>query len=1028
MPQANEAVWLPVLPSFRDFGPALITGAGSEADAAGSQIGQRFGKAMATGVVAAGAGVTAAGVFLYKVGEVFDDVADTIRVGTGASGAALDGLVESAKRVGQTVPAEFEQVGSTVADINTRMGLSGDTLETVAAQYLEAGRILGEDVDINKTSAAFNAFGIEGEAVVGAMDHLFQVSQATGVGMNDLATVVGVNAPAMKALGFSFQETAVMAGSLDKAGLNSNKMMAAMSKGMVTLAKDGEAPQQAFQRVVGEIQGFIASGDQAAALELASKVFGTKGAPQFIEALQSGALNLDDLTRAAGQSADSILGVGAETMDFAEAWQLFKNNVLVWLEPLGATVFGALGTWMGLAVAAVAAFTDAWGRADGTITQGGLLGFMEALAARALEVYGWFQNSLVPALAAFGGWVQQNAAALGFFAAVLGAAGAALGLYVGTIQLVTAAKTAWAAITTALQAKQVALNAAMAANPIGVVLVALTALVAGLVFAYTHFESFRQIVDGAWAGIVAAAQSAWNGFLLPIFTAISTWITGVLAPMFTSLWTQYVAPAWVGIVAAVQSAWAVIGPALASLGSSLSSLGALILSALVPAFTFLAPIVGRVAQVLGVVLGGAITVAVGFITMLVSAFVDHLAGAIRGAITFIQGLISFVSAVFRGDWASAWNAAKDMAVGAFQFLWHAINVVLTVNVLGAVRSGLAAMLGLFRGGMSSITGVFAATWNGIVALVRGAWNGILGVARGGASGLSSLVNGLVNGILGFFRNLAAGMGSIISNAWSVARSTFGGATAALRTMVSQMVSGVLGFFRNMGTGIATHARAAMDTAKRLVSGGMTSLRTSVSEGISKVLTFFRDMPGKILSALGNLGSKLTESGRALLGGFMDGIGDGFNRAKDVVAGGMESLRRLFPFSPAKEGPFSGRGYTTYSGRALSRDFADAIAGEADYLADRADRFMAAADFSATPMVSPSTLAAASSSLGWGSVATAAPVDPGAVAALTGLPDTVTLVLDDGTKLRTHIEGITTAQAASWVAGLQQPLRQTVGSR
>ena len=132
---------------MRDFGPALIKGAGGEADKAGSQIGKRFGKAITVGIAAAGAGAMAAGAFLYKVGEVFDDVADTIRVGTGASGEALDGMVESAKRVGQRVPAEFEQVGSTVADINTRMGLTGGTLETVAAQYLEAGRILGEDVD-----------------------------------------------------------------------------------------------------------------------------------------------------------------------------------------------------------------------------------------------------------------------------------------------------------------------------------------------------------------------------------------------------------------------------------------------------------------------------------------------------------------------------------------------------------------------------------------------------------------------------------------------------------------------------------------------------------------------------------------------------------------------------------------------------------------------------------------------------------------------------------------------------------------
>ena len=44
--------------------------------------------------------------------------------------------------------------------------------------------------------------------------------------------------------------------------------------------------------------------------------------------------------------------------------------------------------------------------------------------------------------------------------------------------------------------------------------------------------------------------------------------------------------------------------------------------------------------------------------------------------------------------------------------------------------------------------------------------------------------------------------------------------------------------------------------------------------------------------------------------------------------GLSNIRKLFPFSPAKEGPFSGTGYTTYSGRALMRDFGGAIAAEA----------------------------------------------------------------------------------------------------
>ncbi len=289
-----------------------------------------------------GAGLAAAK-GLYEVGATFDDVIDTIRTGTGATGDALDGLFESAKRIGNTVPAEFDKIGPVVADLNKRLGLSGTTLETVASQYLEAGRILGQDVDINATSAAFNAFKISGDDVVGAMDDLFRVSQATGVGMNDLAKVAQDNAPAMQNLGFSYKDTIGLVGQLDKAGLESSTTLAAMGKGLVNLAKDGEEPQAAFRRVTGEISKLIDKGDVAGAIDLASGVFGTKAANQFVGAVQSGTLALDDLVGGIGMTEDTILGVGEDTADFAETWQLVKNNAMTALEPLGSAVFSTLG-------------------------------------------------------------------------------------------------------------------------------------------------------------------------------------------------------------------------------------------------------------------------------------------------------------------------------------------------------------------------------------------------------------------------------------------------------------------------------------------------------------------------------------------------------------------------------------------------------------------------------------------------------------------------------------------------------------
>lgn len=404
---------------MKGFGPALIKGAAADSEKAGSEVGKRFGKALVVGTAAVGAAGLAAGAAFYKVGEVFDDVADTIRVGTGATGKDLDALVDSAKRVGATVPAEFEAIGPVVADVNTRMGLTGETLEKVASQYLHAGNILGEAVDVGKTSAAFNAFNIEGEKVSGALDHLFQVSQATGIGMNELADGVARNAPAVQALGFSFEESAAMIGSFDKAGLNSGAIMASMSKGLVTLAKDGEEPKKAFKRVVGEIEGFIKKGDEAGALNLASKVFGTKGATQFMGALKSGTLNLGEMEKAAGQTGDTIIGAGEDTMDFAEQWMLFKNKILVWLEPMASKVFGLVGDLMADITSGVEGFGAAWGDSSRTITTSGLPGLMEYMGVASRLAFDYITGTAIPGLKAFAGWIVENSRTIGILAGVV---------------------------------------------------------------------------------------------------------------------------------------------------------------------------------------------------------------------------------------------------------------------------------------------------------------------------------------------------------------------------------------------------------------------------------------------------------------------------------------------------------------------------------------------------------------------------------------------------------------------------------
>lgn len=331
------------MPGVKKDVEASLGEADGVATSSGLSAGKKWGAALAVGVAAAAAVVTAAVAGLYKIGGVFDDVSDTIRVQTGASGDALNGLVDVANKVGATVPAQFGKVGTTVADLNTRLGLSGDQLQTVASQYLEAGRMLGQDVDIQSSTAAFNAFQLKNEDVSGALDTMFRVAQATGIGMNELSSTMVTAAPLVQNLGFGFEDTAALVGTLDKAGLDANRMLMTLGPGLVNMAKDGEQPAEVFPRVIGQLQDLISAGDTAGAINLAGGIFGTRGAAQFVAAIQSGKVNLDDLMGGIGATSDTILGLSKETSDAAEGWQVFKNNALLAVKPVADAIFGLAG-------------------------------------------------------------------------------------------------------------------------------------------------------------------------------------------------------------------------------------------------------------------------------------------------------------------------------------------------------------------------------------------------------------------------------------------------------------------------------------------------------------------------------------------------------------------------------------------------------------------------------------------------------------------------------------------------------------
>lgn len=102
-----------------------------------------------------------------------------------------------------------------------------------------------------------------------------------------------------------------------------------------------------------------------------------------------------------------------------------------------------------------------------------------------------------------------------------------LGSVIGLVAGITGAIKLYNAIVTVAKTVQLAWNLALTANPIGIVIVAIGALVAAFVLLWNKCEGFRNFFIGMWEAIKTAAKSAGE-FIGGIFENIMNTVRGVI--------------------------------------------------------------------------------------------------------------------------------------------------------------------------------------------------------------------------------------------------------------------------------------------------------------------------------------------------------------------------------------------------------------------------------------------------------------------------------------------------------------------
>lgn len=364
---------------------------------------------------------------------------------------------------------------------------------------------------IDTAQAKLRGLGHDAGSVTTIMQNALASVKGTAFGLGDAATVAAQAVAAGIKPGQNLEGVLkTVANAAAAAGTDLGDMGSIFSKAMTQA-----------NGIQNDVIGQLADKGIPIYQELA-KVLGVTAGEVF-KLASDGKINFDQFAQAA-QAA-----TGTVASEMGTTWSGMWNNALAaagrFGEKLLSGVFpqlkGGLGNltgWLDSIGPAAEEMGAKLGAVISAVFPKLIDGFM--LAGEVVkDVFGWMKAN--------SDWLVPVAVALGTFVA---------GIY------------AWVTATNIAKAAQVGLNAVMSANPIMLIVTAIGALVAGLVWFFTQTElgkdiwaNFTQFLGEAWTNITGFFTAAWEDVIQPVFKAIgdiATWLyENILKPVFDGIST-----------------------------------------------------------------------------------------------------------------------------------------------------------------------------------------------------------------------------------------------------------------------------------------------------------------------------------------------------------------------------------------------------------------------------------------------------------------------------------------------------------
>lgn len=317
-------------------------------------------------------------------------------------------------------------------------------------------------------------------------------------------------------------------------------------------------------------------------------------------------------------------------------------------------------------------------------------------------------------------------------------------------KIMATAKAALLGIKTAM----LAVNAAMKANPIGLVISLIAGLVAGFLYLWNTSEEFRNFWIGLWETIKTTASGVWEAIKSAADNVITALQTGweAFTTFFSTLWTN--------ISNAVSTAW-----------------------------EFIKNVVSVGLQTIGLIISAAVQI----IALPFQFIWENCKGIIQKAWDKIKNIVTVGVNVVKTVITVVFNAIKayiTIVVNIWQTIistaWNVIKTVVT-TVVNAIKNVVTTV-------WNAISSVTSSVFNAIKSVASSVWNSIKSVITSVVNGIKSTVSNIWNSIKSTTSSVFESIKSTASSVWNSIKSAIETPINAAKNAVKSAIDKMKSFF------------------------------------------------------------------------------------------------------------------------------------------------------------------------------------------------------------------------------------------